>query len=113
MARRWFRLLAGLGLGAVMLAVNSPAAAQAPPSASSLTETEYRLITPGSQTLKLAQHISEHRSIQWSSRAGRPQHVYVDKLRTVTECFAYPEPDTSWMRNPPTREQFTAWMADR
>ena len=33
---------------------------------------------------------------------GKPQSVRTKKLITVEECFRIPEPDTSWMSNPPS-----------
>ena len=31
---------------------------------------------------------------------------------TVQEASELVEPDTSWMTNPPSREEFTAWLGD-
>ncbi len=64
------------------------------------------------QQLALARQVRERGEIRWTSRSGNPQAVAFDKLLTVRECFKLPEPDTSWMRNPPSREQFTAWMVE-
>ncbi len=60
--------------------------------------------------LQLAKHIQHARAIRWRSKTGNPQHVAVRRLLTVQECFDLPEPDTSWMTDPPRREQFVAWM---
>ncbi|MDF1500144.1 MAG: ribonuclease H-like domain-containing protein [Anaerolineales bacterium] len=62
------------------------------------------------QQLALAQWVRTNRQIRWTSSRGNPQSASFNKLLTVKQCFALPEPDTSWMRDPPTREQFTAWM---
>ncbi|MGD8849351.1 MAG: ribonuclease H-like domain-containing protein [Anaerolineales bacterium] len=62
------------------------------------------------QQLALAENVRERGEIRWISGSGNPQAVAFDKLLTVKECFTLPEPDTSWMRNPPSRAQFTAWM---
>lgn len=62
------------------------------------------------QQLALAQWVQANREIRWISGAGNPQAAPFQKLLTVEECFELPEPDTSWMRDPPSREQFTAWM---
>lgn len=62
------------------------------------------------QQLALAERVQARGEIRWTSRRGKPQAVAFDKLLTVKECFTLPEPDTSWMRDPPSREQFTAWM---
>ncbi len=63
------------------------------------------------QQLALAQFVLENRELRWTSRRGKPQRVPFEKLLTVRECIALPEPDTSWMSDPPSREQFTAWMS--
>ena len=62
------------------------------------------------QLLKLAQSVERRGHISWTSRTGNPQKIRVSKLLTVTECVDIPEPDTSWMSDPPTREQFTDWI---
>ena len=62
------------------------------------------------QLIQLADQIRRTRSIQWTSGRGRPQFVAVERFLTVKECFAIPEPDTSWMSSPPTRAQFVDWM---
>jgi hypothetical protein len=63
------------------------------------------------QTLKLAQSIQNSKAIRWTSESGKPQLIVVDRLRTVRECFALPEPDTKWMKNPVPRKKFTAWIS--
>ena len=63
-----------------------------------------------SQLLKLAQSVVRRGRISWTSRSGNPQQIRFPKLLTVTECFDIPEPDTSWMSDPPTREQFIDWI---
>ena len=62
------------------------------------------------QLLKLAQLVSRRGRLSWLSRTGNPQEVRLSRLLTVTECFDIPEPDTSWMSNPPRRKQFTDWI---
>jgi hypothetical protein len=64
------------------------------------------------QQLALAKLVRDRGEIRWTSGSGKPQAVAFDKLLTVKECFTLPEPDTSWMRNPPSRAQFTAWMGE-
>ncbi|MCJ7823640.1 MAG: ribonuclease H-like domain-containing protein, partial [Anaerolineales bacterium] len=63
------------------------------------------------QELKLAQAILREGRIRWISNAGKPQHVQFDRLLTVNECFDIPEPDTSWMTDPPSRNRFVDWMS--
>lgn len=62
------------------------------------------------QSLKLAGVIQRTGSIRWTSTKGKPQVATVKRLRTVLGCFEIPEPDVSWMTNPPTREQFVSWI---
>ncbi|MDR4509651.1 MAG: ribonuclease H-like domain-containing protein [Candidatus Brocadiaceae bacterium] len=62
------------------------------------------------QPLRLAEDIQRTGSIRWTSNNGKPQFARVERLRTVLECFEIPEPDVSWMTNPPTREQFVSWI---
>ncbi len=64
------------------------------------------------QTLALAENILKTHSIRWTSGRGKPQSVSVPKLLTVRECFDIPEPDTSWMSDPPEREDFVKWIPD-
>lgn len=62
------------------------------------------------QLLKLAQSVDRRGRISWTSRSGNPQNIRFSKLLTVTEGFGIPEPDTSWMSDPPSREQFIDWI---
>lgn len=64
------------------------------------------------QLPKLAEHIQEDGGISWVSGRGKRQWVSARKLLSVRECFDIPEPDTSWMDNPPVRQQFVDWMKD-
>lgn len=63
------------------------------------------------QQLLLAQSVLDSGSIRWISRSGNLQVVPFSRLLTVEKCFQLPEPDTSWMTDPPRREQFVGWMA--
>ena len=63
------------------------------------------------QMLSLADVIREKKAIRWRSNSGKPQAVSVSKLLTVRECFEIPEPDVSWMDNPPSRRAFVEWMS--
>lgn len=62
------------------------------------------------QQLALAQFVLSDKRVQWVSNSGNPQIVPFDGLKTVRQCFDIAEPDTSWMTDPPTREQFIDWM---
>jgi hypothetical protein len=63
-------------------------------------------------TLALARHVQQEQVIRWTSGRGRLQAVHFDRLLTVRECFELPEPDVSWMTNPPRRRQFISWIPD-
>jgi len=65
------------------------------------------------QLLKLAHFAEDQGIIRWTSRSGNPQAVRLPSLLTVSECFAIPEPDTSWMSDPPKRQQFVDWIDRR
>lgn len=62
------------------------------------------------QQLALAQHVLKRGRVSWRSNRGNQQSVHFGGLLTVAECFDLPEPDTSWMTDPPSRDQFVAWM---
>lgn len=64
------------------------------------------------QTNALAHIIEQSGLFRWTSNAGKLVLCGIDKMRTVKECFAWPVPDTSWMKNPVTRKQFVDWMPD-
>ena len=64
------------------------------------------------QPLKLAESIQQTGYIKWRSGKGNAQSVRVGNMRNVLECFGIAEPDTSWMTNPPTRDQFVSWIPD-
>lgn len=60
-------------------------------------------------TLQVAQAVDQCKEIRWTSDKGRPNVVEIAKWLTVSESLKLPEPDTSWMDNPPTRAQLMAW----
>lgn len=62
------------------------------------------------QLLKLVQVIDESKSLRWKSKDGSFKALTVPQLLKVQECFKLPNPDTSWMQNPPRRAQFVEWM---
>jgi len=64
------------------------------------------------QLLRLAENVIEDGGISWVSGRGNRQWVSARKLLTVRQCFDIPEPDVSWMDNPPTRRQFVDWMKE-
>ena len=64
------------------------------------------------QTLELAKVVQETQRIRWTSGRGKAQSTSVPRLKTVRECFDIPEPDTSWMTDPPRREDFVSWIPE-
>ncbi|MBM2814464.1 MAG: RNase 2 protein [Ignavibacteria bacterium] len=62
------------------------------------------------QPLLLIKKIIETKRIKWTSKNGKIQFVIMEDIKTVNECFSYPIPDTSWMKNPPKREDFIKWI---
>jgi hypothetical protein len=65
------------------------------------------------QPIRLARHIESAGRISWAARSGGMQEARFERLYTVRECFNLPEPDNSWMRDPPRREDFIDWMPGR
>jgi hypothetical protein len=60
-------------------------------------------------TLETGEAVSQKRGIGWTAKSGKWNFQQFAKLLTVTECLAIPEPDTSWMTDPLTREKFLSW----
>jgi hypothetical protein len=61
------------------------------------------------QLLELAAVVEKQKRIHWISSTGKPQTVEIHRLQTVQECLQIPEPDVSWMRDPPKRGDFVDW----
>ena len=55
--------------------------------------------------LELAEEIHKLHNLQWTSKKGRPMFQYMELL-TVEQCLKLPLPDTSWMKEPLTRDKF-------
>ena len=62
------------------------------------------------QPIALARAIERIGAIRWTSSSGNLQAAPFTRLYTVRESFAFPRPDTSWMRKPPDRQDFISWM---
>ncbi len=61
-------------------------------------------------TLELALVSEEQRGLRWTARSGRVNTFRLPHgWLTVMEAERLPEPDTSWMTNPWTREKFLGW----
>ena len=63
------------------------------------------------ELINLVKVISKTKEIRWTSDKGKFTSVPVPYFPTVLECFDIPEPDVSWMTDPPTRKQFVEWMS--
>lgn len=50
--------------------------------------------------------------VKWTTRKGALKFQPMKKFLTVAECLRLPEPDTSWMDNPLTREEVTSWWQE-
>ena len=61
-------------------------------------------------TLQVAQEVERLGMVQWTSARGRRNFIDIDRWLPVAEAQRLPYPDTSWMSNPVSRDQFTAWM---
>ena len=62
-------------------------------------------------TLELAQACERRRELIWITRKGTPSRMVLpDGWLEVRQSNALPEPDTSWMSDPPRRQQFTEWI---
>lgn len=61
-------------------------------------------------TLQIALEVERLGMVQWTSAAGRLNMIDIDRWLPVCEAQQLPLPDTSWMSNPPSRDQFIAWM---
>ncbi len=65
-------------------------------------------------TLAVAQESERRKELVWVTRKGTKGRMPLPGgWRTVQEAQALPLPDTSWMSDPPAREQFTRWFPSR
>jgi hypothetical protein len=62
------------------------------------------------QLLMLAFEIRRCQFVSWTSNSGRRCTLEIPQLLPASACFGIPEPDTSWMSNPPRRESFVDWI---
>lgn len=45
----------------------------------------------------------------WTSKSGKPQQYRFRRWLAASDALKTPEPDTSWMRNPVSRDHFYSW----
>ncbi len=62
------------------------------------------------QLKELVEALDVSRRIRWISGRGKEQVVPMKNFITVKQCFDIPEPNASWMSNPPKRGDFIEWM---
>jgi hypothetical protein len=62
-------------------------------------------------TLDLALAVERQRRLVWTSNRGYPQKMPLPRgWLPVRDAMQLPLPDTSWMRDPWSREKFTGWL---
>ena len=61
-------------------------------------------------TMAVALEAERIGGVQWVSATGRTNVIDLDRWMPVNEALTLPHPDTSWMKNPVSRDKFTAWM---
>ncbi len=70
-------------------------------------------------TADVARYMLAHQGFTWTSRTGQlarfklPAGVRQLADMAVNKALTWPEPDTSWMKNPPRRSDFLAWTRSR
>ncbi len=64
-------------------------------------------------TLEIAEAAEQKHRLSWITRKGTPDHMAMPAgWLTVRKALELPLPDTSWMREPPTRESFFRWFPE-
>ncbi|MBZ5523195.1 MAG: 3'-5' exonuclease [Acidobacteriia bacterium] len=62
-------------------------------------------------TMQVAQACEQRRKFEWITRKGTKGSMPLTSgWLTVREALRLPEPDTSWMSSPLSRQEFTAWL---
>ena len=62
-------------------------------------------------TLNLAQKCQQNRKLHWITQKGTRQSLDLpDGWLSAKAACLLPKPDTSWMRNPASRDEFIAWL---
>lgn len=60
--------------------------------------------------LELTKVIAHEGKMEWISGSGKPMYLPVGDIGPVKDLFSIPEPNTSWMTNPVTRDSATGWL---
>jgi len=99
----------GMGLAGKIAGVTGDKAPELWQKGSYETVLEY-VAQDSRTTVEVASMINNYGYLDWTSNSGKPQNVYFpDGLLTVREAMKLPLPDTSWMQDPMSREQFLDW----
>ncbi len=62
-------------------------------------------------TMNLAQKCQQSRKFHWITQKGTRQSLDLPGgWLTAKAAYSLPTPDTSWMRNPASRDEFIAWL---
>ena len=63
-------------------------------------------------TAELYRCVLDQQVLRWSTRSGRPKHCRWENgyVPNVSASLQLPEPDMSWMVDPPSRAGFCAWI---
>jgi len=65
-------------------------------------------------TMQIAQTCEQHQRFEWITRRGTKSSLpLTNGWLMVQQALLLPEPDTSWMSNPLSRRDFTAWLSNR
>ena len=65
-------------------------------------------------TMQIAQTCEQRRKFEWITRNGTKRSLpLTNGWLPVLEAMQLPEPDTSWMSTPLSRQEFTAWLSAR
>ena len=63
-------------------------------------------------TLEVYEQSIEKNAVHWTSRAGKPNTMWLPKdgRKTVNECLELSLPNQSWMTDPMSKEDFMRWI---
>lgn len=61
-------------------------------------------------TLDVANLTTKMRALMWTTKKGYRSSIRINEWKPVKECFAIPEPDTSWMTKPMKRKDLASWL---
>lgn len=59
---------------------------------------------------RLSNKLQQKQQLIWITKKGKHSRVPYPEHFTVEECAVFDEPDTSWMTDPPLREEYYDWF---